>query len=188
MKIVKASNGKTRVTLSKKEWKEIGKTAGWITAQELTGDELRKSYWLEPEQMRKNMEDFYSKTQNTDVNAPNFAVDIRKRFALPSNLRRKAGNQLADLTRNRYFDRYPIEEVEEILSSIDTIMVQEDGTPWSGMVGPTGECGDEKNHSFTFDIAFRHPKTGEYVLSKNVLVTTLCTMPSGKLELVHYLS
>ena len=29
MKIVKASNGKTRITLSKKEWKEIGKTAGW---------------------------------------------------------------------------------------------------------------------------------------------------------------
>jgi hypothetical protein len=31
MKIVKASNGKTRITLSKKEWKEIGRTAGWIT-------------------------------------------------------------------------------------------------------------------------------------------------------------
>ena len=30
MKIVKASNRQTRVTLSKKEWKEIGKTAGWL--------------------------------------------------------------------------------------------------------------------------------------------------------------
>ena len=30
MKIVKASNGKTRITLSKKEWQEIGKTAGWM--------------------------------------------------------------------------------------------------------------------------------------------------------------
>lgn len=30
MKLVKASNGTTRIILSKKEWKEIGKTAGWI--------------------------------------------------------------------------------------------------------------------------------------------------------------
>ena len=29
MKIVKASNGKTRITLSKKEWEKIGVTAGW---------------------------------------------------------------------------------------------------------------------------------------------------------------
>ena len=34
MKIVKASNGKTRVTLSKKEWKEIGKTAGWLPSED----------------------------------------------------------------------------------------------------------------------------------------------------------
>jgi hypothetical protein len=30
MRLIKASNGKTRVTLSKKEWKEIGRTAGWM--------------------------------------------------------------------------------------------------------------------------------------------------------------
>ena len=29
MKLVKASNGKTKITLSKKEWEQIGKTAGW---------------------------------------------------------------------------------------------------------------------------------------------------------------
>lgn len=30
MKIVKANNGTTKLTISKKEWEEIGKTAGWI--------------------------------------------------------------------------------------------------------------------------------------------------------------
>ena len=32
IKIVKASSGKTRITLSKKEWEEIGKTAGWLNS------------------------------------------------------------------------------------------------------------------------------------------------------------
>ena len=31
MKIVKVSNGKTKITLSEKEWKEIGRTAQWVT-------------------------------------------------------------------------------------------------------------------------------------------------------------
>ena len=189
MKIVKASNGKTRITLSKKEWEEIGKTAQWMNAgPDKVRQENEKSYWLEPDQMRRNMEEFYSKSDNKDPNASNFAVDIRKRVSLPPNLRRKAGNKFADLTRNNYFERYPLEEVEAILSSIDALIVQEDGTKWSGMIGPTGQCGDEKNRPFSFDIAFRHPKTGEYVLSTSQLVTTLCTMPSGKLELVTYLS
>jgi hypothetical protein len=30
MKVVKASSGKTKITLSKKEWTNIGKKAGWI--------------------------------------------------------------------------------------------------------------------------------------------------------------
>ena len=42
MKIVKASNGKTRVTLSKKEWKEIGKTAGWDEAEEI--EEIEETF------------------------------------------------------------------------------------------------------------------------------------------------
>ena len=31
MKIVKASNGKDTVKMSKSEWQQIGKTAGWMT-------------------------------------------------------------------------------------------------------------------------------------------------------------
>jgi hypothetical protein len=31
MRLIKASNGKTKISLSKKEWEQIGRTAGWMT-------------------------------------------------------------------------------------------------------------------------------------------------------------
>ena len=49
MKIVKASNGKTRITLSKKEWKEIGVTSGWIKVSSrvsLRDNETKESVYV----------------------------------------------------------------------------------------------------------------------------------------------
>ncbi len=162
----------SKIKLNKTDWERIGKFAGW----------------LDPDEMRSTIANFYDNSTKVDPSSPNFAVDMRIRKKLPANLRKKVNIQLSNLTRNRYFDTYPADEVKEILNSVDAIMVQEDGAQWSGFIGPTGECGDDKNRPFYFDIAFKDSQTGQYILSDSRLVTTLCIMPSGKLELVHYLS
>jgi hypothetical protein len=52
MKVVKASNGKTQIILSKKEWKEIGRTAGWF----------KVAYQVET--IKRQMEEDYSSAQD----------------------------------------------------------------------------------------------------------------------------
>ena len=62
MKIVKASNGKTRLTLSKKEWQEIGRTAGWM--------KVAQSISLRDNATRESVEVYVNRSKE-----PHFIID-----------------------------------------------------------------------------------------------------------------
>jgi hypothetical protein len=88
-----------------------------------------------------------------------------------------------------YFLQIPTEQIWTILKKYNVVVLQEDGTKWSGMIGPQGECGSDKARnagSMRFDLAV---KIGDsYALSNNSLIMTICTMPSNKLEVIAYVS
>ena len=88
-----------------------------------------------------------------------------------------------------YFGSIPIDEVFTICQANDVWPVMEDGMKWAGFISPQGECGSDKANNadpIKFELAVRDGD--HYSLCTSVLVMTLCTMPSGRIEMVCYLS
>lgn len=154
-----------KITLSKSQWKEIGKVAGWIAKESAQ----------------------IPNTQNQNPDEPNFAVDL-------SGIKRSMGNNKSRINNEihalgNFFSQIPIEQIWAILKKYNVIVLQEDGTKWSGFIGPQGECGSDKASnagSMRFDLAI---KIGDsYVIGTNALIMMVCTMSSGKLEVIAYVS
>ena len=174
MKIIKTANGKSKVRMSKAEWLKMGQNAGWQSAEE----------------MSQNMKDYYATTQNTNPDEASFAVDIRgNRKAIPASARgsiSKTVNGLGSYTDD--LSSY-IDSLFNNLRANGLIALQEDGTPWSGMIGSQGECGSDKaNNQPAIAIDLGVNTENGYLLANSKLIMTICTMPSGKLEIVAYLS
>ncbi len=159
--------------LSKREWIETGRLAGWIkTAEKIPG------------------------TQNVDPDAPDFAVDLGiGTKTLPDGRRRNINKLIGSMSN--YFTEIPLDEIVSALRSQDVVMLQEDGTLWGGWVTTQGECGHDKA-PMVFELAGKFENkqhalddvldNHEYHLLNNSLVMSVCTMPSGKLEVVAYVA
>ena len=125
-------------------------------------------------------------TQNQNPDENNFAVDLSGMKRSMGISKSKINNEIHKL--GNFFQQIPLEQISAILKKYGVIMLQEDGTLWSGFVTTQGECGSDKARTgpMHFDLAV---KIGDnYTMSTNVLVMTVCTMPSGKLEVVAYVS
>lgn len=148
---------------------------------------LKISEYISPEQIQKNMDDFMVDKQQSDPTSDDFAIDMRGReFPLPTNLKSQAINVLHEVGK-RYYDRFP--EIFESLENIGIVVLQEDGTPWAGMIGSQGECGSQKaTNAAPIRLKLAANIDGKYQLVRNDLIMAICTMPSGKLEIVAYLS
>jgi len=117
----------------------------------------------------------------------NFMVNLRgKTKAIDSSRKNAINKELHAL--GSYFKDIPLDEIFGILKSHDVWPIQEDGTPWSGFVTVQGECGSEKatQSPMMFDLAVKG-QLG-YLPSRNKLIMTACTMPSGTIEIVVYVS
>lgn len=112
------------------------------------------------------------------------------RKTLPSKIKKKVNKALNSLTTNKYFDNIPLNEIKRILERVDIILLQEDGTPWSGFL-----LGDSANASIVVgdknDIVKSY---GDSIISmyrpytNTRLQLSWYKMPSGKFEVGAYLS
>ncbi len=138
--------------------------------------------------MKKELNTWMSTMQNKFPEDPDFAVDLRgKSKSIPNPIRSKINSALHAL--GNYHKKIPLDEISNILEQNSVIMIQEDGTKWSGFVTSQGECGSEKANNqgpMQFELAIE-TELG-YIVAKNHLVMTVCTMPSGNLEVVCYVS
>jgi len=141
-----------------------------------------------PEAIRRNMNAFYADSQSISPDAPNFAVDIRKKGkSIPANIRRKINNAIHDL--GNYHQEIPLQNIFDICKQYDIVPLQEDGTVWSGFLIGGKECGSEeaKDQIAHFDLAIRG-EGGKYIPANNMICLTWCKMTSGKYEIVCYVS
>lgn len=126
-------------------------------------------------------------TQNKDPDAENFAVDLAGRQRSIGSAKSRINKEIQAL--GNYFPQIPLSEIFAILKKYNVIPLQEDGTKWSGFVTSQGECGSDKASKqgpMKFELATL--LNDEYVIANNVLMMTVCTMPSGKLEMIAYVS
>ena len=127
--------------------------------------------------------------QNSDPHSPNFMVDIgsTKRKTIDVRTKTSINTMLYDL--GNFFPEIPLEMIFDILHFHNVWPIQEDGTLWSGFVTVQGDCGSEKANRqgpMHFDLAVWGGDN--YVPANNSLIMTACTMPSGSIEVVVYVS
>ena len=107
----------------------------------------------------------------------NPVVDMNKEMKLPASDRKKGQKALLEFLKPTYFDGIPMEEIMKVLKdSADIEVVQEDGSRWSGML-----LGDSAADSFDLG------KDGK-LINNTSLFLSWYKMPSGKMEVIGYLS
>ena len=131
--------------------------------------------------------DWLDNPQNINPNDPDFVVDLSQPSrAIPASKRRAINGALQKM--GNYFDSIPFTDIQEACMSAGVVIIQEDGTPWSGFIGPTGRCGETNDH-MTFQLA--HEQDGQYISSANMLIMTACEHDGRKartVEVVCYVS
>jgi len=139
------------------------------------------------EEIKRNMNVFYSETQNINPNLPNFAVDTRVR---PKPIQEKIKTKLNKLIHNlgNFHDKIPLQTILNICKKENVVAIQEDGTLWSGFLFGEKECGSEeaKNQRSRFLLSIKIED--EYIISQNHLHMSWCKMPSNKFEIISYIS
>lgn len=92
--------------------------------------------------------------------------------------------RIADISSN-YHEKIPLDDIFAALREFQVSPVQEDQTPWSGMLLGGKECGHPEavKQRATIDLM----RNGQ-VLNHSDLLLMWCKMPSGKYEIVSYVS
>jgi hypothetical protein len=125
--------------------------------------------------------------QNIDANAQDFMVDIsEKSKSVPANVIRTINNEIHKL--GDYHVEIPLDQIFEICKRNNVIIIQEDGTPWSGFISGNAECGSEKARNQRVNFSLAYKKDNKYVPVNNSILLTWCTMRSGKYEVICYMS
>lgn len=102
--------------------------------------------------------------------------------------RQQINAQLRELTKD-LLTEVPLEEIDQILQQHGYLMIQEDGTPWSGFImAPT-----EKYTRVTIEIAPIGEDTGDpnqmrQPVGNAMLVLGIYKHPTGRLEVDAYVS
>ena len=112
------------------------------------------------------------------------------RKILSPKIKKKVNKALNSLTINKHFDSIPLNDIKRILEQADIILLQEDGTPWSGfLLGDNATAsivvGDKNDVVKSYGdsiIAVYRPFTN------TSLQLSWYRMPSGKFEVSVYLS
>jgi hypothetical protein len=140
---------------------------------------------IDPNQIDSNISEFMTKMQSYDPTRSDFAVDPREKSrSVPPTSKRRVTKILSEVGR-KYWPEFPLDEIFGACIQNGIVPLQEDGTPWAGMIGSQGDCGHQQP-AMQIELAV---KAGEvYVPANNMLIITACTMPSGKLEIVAYIS
>ncbi|MFA5314219.1 MAG: hypothetical protein WC375_13035 [Methanomassiliicoccales archaeon] len=134
---------------------------------------------------------WYKKSQqeNNTPSIPNIMVDLNERpRGVPSFIKNQANKLIHKL--GDFHSEIPLSEIFDILNQYNLIPLQEDGTPWSGMLIGGKKCGETGSEQQTVNLrlAFKMPDD-TYHLITSVFHLSWCVMsdyPNKRYEIVAY--
>lgn len=106
---------------------------------------------------------------------------------IPAGLKTKINKAIHKITKPTYFKSIPLSDVFQALNHFGIVALQEDQTEWSGFL--TG--GVDKTEQVYFDLGWVEDKdsNNRYAVIKNAaLALSYFKMPSGKYEIISYVS
>jgi hypothetical protein len=90
--------------------------------------------------------------------------------------RKQLNKAVFAILKPTYFESIPLGAIFDVMKDWGFVVVQEDGTPWSGFL-----CGEEGQANFRFN-------HGEELVDNSMLVLTWHKMQSGRYEVCGYIS
>ena len=124
---------------------------------------------------------WYKKAQS------NIMVDLTQRKVnIPAKNKQNINRSIHNI--GSYHQEIPLQTIFDILKDNNIIPIQEDGTYWSGLLIGGKQCGEEgtKDQVALIDLAININE--QYIPCKQSLAISWCKMPSGKYEIVAYLT
>lgn len=123
---------------------------------------------------------WYKKSQNNMVD-----LSLKSHY-IPTKNRHNINESIHNL--GSYHQQIPLQSIFNILKENNVMPIQEDGTYWNGMLIGGKECGEEGTKDQVANIGLAIEVNGQYIPCKNSLYLSWCKMPSGKYEIVSYIS
>jgi len=111
-----------------------------------------------------------------------------KPVKFPASIKNAVQGGVYSLLKKTYFDHVPLGEIVTELRAHDVYALQEDGTEWAGFLVGGAACGTDEasKQNASIDLAI---KIGEkYFAVNSRLYISWCKMPSGKYEVLGYLT
>ena len=99
--------------------------------------------------------------------------------------KKKVNNLIHDATKG-FHEKIPLQAIFDALTSIGVHAIQEDGTPWQGMLLGGAECGSPE--AANQRVLFHLVRTADGSPLNNGVFLSWCKMSSGRYEVVSYLS
>lgn len=191
-----------KIKITKDQWIAIGKKAGFVSDKDITiAKKIIPAKTQSAVKVAKEVKISAQipNTQNQNPDESNFAVDLSSKPKTLGRIKNKINNEIHAL--GNYFQQIPLQQIMDIFKKYNVVMLQEDGTKWAGFVTSQGECGSEeaRKGQMTFDLAMKldqgsidengdYVKETKYVRCNHMLSMSVCTMSSGRLEMVAYVS
>lgn len=105
------------------------------------------------------------------------AIDEARGMKLASSVRTRANTYLAKISKE-YYKTVPLDVIFKRLAELDIIVVDEEGSDWQGFISG-------KEGRIRLDLVDRNTREE---ITNSMLILTWYKMPSGKYEVVTYLS
>jgi hypothetical protein len=107
---------------------------------------------------------------------------------LPAKIKSQINKEIHGIAQG-YHDSIPLKAIFDAMAKHDISAMDDDGTPWSGMLIGGAECGSDetKNQIASFDLAFSREGSFEPIGNAGLMLSW-CKMSSGKYEIVCYMA
>lgn len=130
--------------------------------------------------MKRIVTEKYAQAEMVDMNA--------KPNPMPSKLKNTLQNEVHRILKPTYFEQIPLKDIFDVFAANGVMAVQEDGTKWSGMLVGGKGCGEDGAESQRADIELAIKNGPWWKITTSALSITWCKMPSGKMEVIGYIS
>ena len=146
----------------------------------------------DPDEFRKEVERDIAKVKFKNVgrfiNLADWGKGKKRPISVPQGQKNKAQKALYEATKG-YHPGMPTEAILEALALYGFVPVGEDGEKWSGMLIGSAKCGSEEAKDQRVSLpTVMMGADGKWGMTNMYLSISYCKMPSGRYEVVSYLS
>jgi len=136
----------------------------------------------------KDIIEYYKEMSQPLVNLEEWGKGGKRLIAANPSAKRRASKKIHEVTKGWHVG-IPTDRIVAVLAEEGFTPILEDGSRWIGVVAGDAECGSEEaREQYSNARLIQKNEEGKWAVTTTVLHMQWCKMPSGKYEVVCYIS